>query len=85
MTLCPRFSCLSLVLGPRSLCDVLCSAFALSLLCFAFAETSPFAFAQDDRVSKLLATYVNEVLTKGSKINVKEMEETLSNIVFIYG
>lgn len=40
---------------------------------------------QDNRVSKLLAKFVNDVLKKGTKINVSSLEETLDNVVFLYG
>ncbi len=36
-------------------------------------------------VSKLLAKFVNDVLKKGTKVNVKDFESTLDNIVFLYG
>lgn len=39
----------------------------------------------DHRVSKLLAKFVNDVLKKGSKLNVKDIESTLDNVVFLYG
>jgi len=40
---------------------------------------------KDNRVSKLLAKFVNDVLKKGSKVNVKDLESTLDNVVFLYG
>lgn len=40
---------------------------------------------QDNRVSKLLAKFVNDVLKKGTKIYVLDVEATLDNIVFLYG
>ena len=40
---------------------------------------------KDNRVSKLLAKFVNDVLRKGSKVNVKDIESTLDNVVFLYG
>jgi len=40
---------------------------------------------KDNRVSKLLAKFVNDVLRKGSKVNVKDIEATLDNVVFLYG
>jgi len=40
---------------------------------------------KDNRVSKLLARFVNYLLKKGSKINVKNVESTLDNVVFLYG
>jgi len=36
-------------------------------------------------VSKLLALYVNDLLRAGSKLNVKNLEATLDNVVFLYG
>lgn len=39
----------------------------------------------DNRVSKLLAKYVHEVLKKGTKANTKDLESTLDNVVFLYG
>lgn len=39
----------------------------------------------DNKVSKLLAKFVNDVLKKGTKTNVKDVEGTLDNVVFIYG
>lgn len=40
---------------------------------------------KDSRVSKLLAKFVNDVLKKGSKLNVKDVEATLDHVVFLYG
>jgi len=40
---------------------------------------------KDNRVSKLLAKFVNDVLKKGSKVNVRDVESTLDNVVFLYG
>jgi len=40
---------------------------------------------KDNRVSKLLAKFVNDVLKKGTKVNVKDVEATLDNVVFLYG
>ena len=40
---------------------------------------------KDNRVSKLLAKFVHDVLKKGSKVNVKDVESTLDNVVFLYG
>lgn len=40
---------------------------------------------KDNRVSKLLAKFVNDVLKKGSKVNVRDIESTLDNVVFLYG
>jgi len=40
---------------------------------------------KDNRVSKLLARFVNDLLKKGTKINVKNVESTLDNVVFLYG
>lgn len=40
---------------------------------------------KDNRVSKLLAKYVNDVLKKGTKVGVKDVEGTLDNVVFLYG
>jgi len=40
---------------------------------------------KDNRVSKLLALYVNDLLRAGSKLNVKNLEATLDNVVFLYG
>jgi cullin 1 len=40
---------------------------------------------KDNRVSKLLAKFVNDCLKKGSKIQVGDLESTLDNIVFLYG
>jgi len=40
---------------------------------------------RDNRVSKLLAKFVNDCLKKGSKINVRDLEATLDNVVFLYG
>jgi hypothetical protein len=40
---------------------------------------------KDNRVSKLLAKFVHEVLRKGSKVNVRDIESTLDNVVFLYG
>ncbi len=40
---------------------------------------------KDNRVSKLLAKFVNDVLKKGSKVNVKDIDSTLDNVVFLYG
>lgn len=40
---------------------------------------------KDNRVSKLLAKFVNDVLKKGSKVSVKDIEATLDNVVFLYG
>jgi len=39
----------------------------------------------DNRVSKLLAKYVNDVLEKFTKVRPQDVEGTLDNIVFIYG
>jgi len=40
---------------------------------------------KDNRVSKLLAKFVNDVLKKGTKVNIKDVESTLGNVVFLYG
>jgi len=42
---------------------------------------------KDTRLSKLLAKFVNDVLKKGSKINinVRDVDATLDNVVFLYG
>jgi len=40
---------------------------------------------KDNRVSKLLALFVNDLLRTGTKINVKNLEATLDNVVFLYG
>jgi hypothetical protein len=40
---------------------------------------------KDNRVSKLLAKFVNDVLKKGTKVNIKDVEATLDNVVFLYG
>jgi len=40
---------------------------------------------KDNRVSKLLAKYVNDVLKKGTKVNIKDVDATLDNVVFLYG
>lgn len=40
---------------------------------------------KDNRVSKLLVKFVNDVLKKGTKVNVKDLESTLDNVVFLYG
>jgi len=41
---------------------------------------------QDDRVSKLLANFINDILTRGATINLNEpIEKTLDNVVFLYG
>jgi cullin 1 len=40
---------------------------------------------RDQRVSKLLAKYVDDVLKKGTKLNVKDIDSTLENVVFLYG
>ena len=40
---------------------------------------------KDNRVSKLLAKFVNDCLKKGSKVNVRDLESTLDNVVFLYG
>jgi len=40
---------------------------------------------KDNRVSKLLAKFVNDVLKKGTKVNIKDVEATLGNVVFLYG
>jgi len=41
---------------------------------------------KDDRVSNLLASFVNDVLSKGSTISLAEgLEKTLDNVVFLYG
>jgi hypothetical protein len=40
----------------------------------------------DNKVSKLLAKYANDVLKKGSKVEHREsVSSTLENIVFLYG
>lgn len=40
---------------------------------------------KDNRVSKLLAKFVNDVLKKGTKVNIRDVEATLGNVVFLYG
>jgi len=41
---------------------------------------------QDDRVSRLLANFINDVLTRGTNVNLTEsVEKTLDNVVFLYG
>lgn len=40
---------------------------------------------KDNRVSKLLAKFVNDVLKKGTKVSIKDVEGTLDNVVFLYG
>jgi cullin 1 len=40
---------------------------------------------RDYRVSRLLARYVNDVLKKNSKIEQKDVNNTLENVVFLYG
>jgi len=41
---------------------------------------------KDTRVSKLLANFINDVLTKGNTITLTEsLEKTLDNVVFLYG
>mmetsp|Transcript_3443 Transcript_3443/g.6525 ORF Transcript_3443/g.6525 Transcript_3443/m.6525 type:complete len:746 (+) Transcript_3443:40-2277(+) len=40
---------------------------------------------KDNRVSKLLARFVHDVLKKGTKVNVKDQDSTLDNVVFLYG
>jgi hypothetical protein len=40
---------------------------------------------EDNRVSHMLADYVHEVLRKNSKINVNNTDETLDQVVFLYG
>lgn len=40
---------------------------------------------KDNRVSKLLAKFVDAVLKKGTKLNIKDVDGTLDNVVFIYG
>ena len=64
--------------GARASADrlLLPTAAPLLLLCAA---------VPDNRVSKLLAKFVNDVLKRGSKLNVKDVESTLDNVVFLYG
>lgn len=40
---------------------------------------------KDNRVSKLLAKFVHDVLKKGTKVNIKDVDGTLDNVVFLYG
>lgn len=40
---------------------------------------------RDDVVSKLLAKYVNDVLKRGNAVALDKSEQTLDNIVFLYG
>ena len=40
---------------------------------------------KDNRVSKQLARFVNDVLKKHSKINTSDLNSTLDNVVFLYG
>eukprot|EP00954_Amorphochlora_amoebiformis_P003651 282900-Amorphochlora_amoeboformis.AAC.1 len=40
---------------------------------------------ENDSVSKLLALYAHDVLKKGSKVNVGNVEKTLDHVVFLYG
>lgn len=67
----------------------------MCVLCVSFEKTQVMqkslkkAFEEfinkDNRVSKLLAKFVNDVLKKGSKVNVRDVESTLDNVVFLYG
>eukprot|EP00466_Bigelowiella_natans_P014435 jgi/Bigna1/46233/estExt_Genewise1.C_30105 len=40
---------------------------------------------ENDSVSKLLALYAHDVLKKGSKVTVENVEKTLDHVVFLYG
>lgn len=40
---------------------------------------------RDERVSKLLAQFVNEALKKGNKLGLTDVESVLENVVFLYG
>jgi cullin 3 len=41
---------------------------------------------QDDKLSRLLANFINDVLTRGTTVTLTEgLEKTLDNVVFLYG
>jgi len=77
----------------RSLIDLHANYAQIVTVCFkkqqVFQKALKKAFEdfinKDNRVSKLLAKFVHDVLRKGSKVNVKDLESTLDNIVFLYG
>jgi hypothetical protein len=77
----------------QSLVDLHAQYKALVRTCFAgkpaFQRALKEAFEgfinRDNRVSKMLARYANDVLKKGSKVNVQSVEQTLEDVVALYG